>query len=275
MVNTDDTDAPNAPNAPAASKCATAWRFYKLLFVSVSLVLAIFDLGADWWAVKDFFKFDGGSLTIALTFFISCSTVLFSMEVYNGVVSVRVYGFQRGDRDKVELWREFLSLGLLLLEDLPVTLIMFIAFNSGNCKLYVRIFEDSNVARIALLAAFISSLWKGVLSLKYCLQVIFKENYTPWKKKGQRRRRLTQPSSDADYQFRQSGLYSRTRSRPRPSRQVSMTWQDRLFCCACVRCRPLRIVINIVVCFFTGYVFLQFVKHGIEHRRPDCRTLGP
>ncbi|ELU17187.1 hypothetical protein CAPTEDRAFT_226818 [Capitella teleta] len=265
------TGQPEHRDVPERESCATvAWRWYKLIFVSLSLLLAIFDLVADWLAVKDFLIYDGGNLAIALTFFISCSTILFFMEVYNGVLSVRVYGFKKGNRDKVELWREALSFSLLLLEDLPVTMIMYTAFRGKNCKLYQRIFEDSKVARTALLAAFISAIWKGVLSLKYCLQVVCKENYTPWKKKDSnaqpaRRRRSSLPAPSIQR--------PNARSRPRPARQISLTWEDRMFCCACVRCRPLRILVNTLVCLFTAYVFLTFVREDNIGSKPECHAI--
>ena len=259
---------------PMVSRCAAAWRIVKVTFVSLSLLLAVLDLGTDWWAVKDYIDVDdGGSLTIALTFFTCCATLLFVMEVYNGVMGLRLYGMHKGYADEVELWREVLSFGLLVLEDLPVTVIMYVAFRWGSCPLYVYIFEDSKVGRLTLLASFISSLLKGALSLKYCLQVVLKENYSPWTQRKRRKQRCSIPEPSSLSMFRQSGTHSRSTSRPRPSRQVSMTWQDRLFCCSCVRCRPLRILLNTLVCIFTAYVCFTVNRQDMTQRRPECSHL--
>lgn len=254
------------------TRCQRIWGIIRLFLVILSLVLAIFDMGTDWWAVRDYITFDGGDLTIAMTFFTSLSTLLFLMELYNGIFALRVLGCGRGDVESVELWREVLSLTLLLMEDFPNTVIMYAAFRWGNCDLYIQIFEDTFIARVSLLAAFISSLWKGLLSLKYCFQVIAKEDYTPWRKKRRRKHSAVLEPDTNKWKFRQSGTHSRSRSRPRPSmsRSVSMTWQDRCFCCSCVRCRPLRLIVNILVCVFTAYVFLAFIRQNINERRPDC-----
>ena len=254
--------------------CSKVCRILRIVFVVASLVLAVADLSTDWWAVSDYIKYDNGDLTIALTFFTAVSSILFLFEVYNGYVALKA--LCAGAQDlfaEVEVWREVVSFALLMIEDFPVTAIMYAAFRWGNCHLYIQIFEDTFLARLSLLASFGSALLKGLLSLKYCLQVILKEDYTPWKKRKRRKHSDVLEPDPNRWKFRQSGAYSRSRSRPRLSRQKSMTWQDRCFCCSCVRCRPLRFIVNVVVCVFTAYVGFTFYKQDIMDRRPECAHL--
>ncbi|ELU09228.1 hypothetical protein CAPTEDRAFT_200704 [Capitella teleta] len=273
---TVDFDVEGGQGAVEGGPWSRVWRVLRVLFVLTSLVLAVFDLATDWWVVNDYVTLDGGGMTIALIFFTGVSTFLFLVEVYNGIAALKVLsGLGTGDLAEVELWREVLSLALLLAEDFPVTVIMYVAFRWGNCRLYIQIFEDTIIARLSLFAAFGSSLWKGLLSVKYCIQVVAKEDYVPWRKRKRRKRSVAlEPDSDM-WKFRQSGAYSRSRSRPRLNRHVSMTWQDRCFCCSCVRCRPLRLLVNIIVCIFTAYVCLTFAQRDIMDRRPECAHLVP
>jgi hypothetical protein len=270
-VESNHEENPEANTCSA--RCSRVWRVLRVLFLVASLVTAVCDIVTDWWAVTDYITYDGEQLTIALTFFTSVSTLLFVVEMYNGITALRIISLGLGDLAEIDLWREVLSLTLLMMEDFPVTVIMYAAFRWGNCPLYIRIFEDTFLARLSLLAAFGSSLFKGLLSLKYCVQVVAKEDYTPWRKRKRRKHSDVLESGSDIWKFRQSGLYSRSRSRPSLSRQKSMTWQDRCFCCSCVRCRPLRFIVNITVCAFTAWVCLTFIRQDIHVRRPECAHL--
>ena len=148
---------------------------------AVSLAVAVFDLGSDWWVFKDFCFFGGGKLTAPLGVFCIIATILFVMEVRNCVNSFRLHlRKERLNRDsepkpvlpseekKLMRWEETVSFLLLALEDFPVTVIMYVTFRKGSCSLFVRIFEESFTGRIALLGAVISAIWKLIKSFFYC-----------------------------------------------------------------------------------------------------------
>ena len=169
-----------------------------LAFITVAVV--IFDLITDWIALGDCIRYDGGKMTVALGIFCVIDTVLFAFEIRNGVVTYRLAQRQMAalDRDKndessmepgnqqgrivvhteddpeetrLELWKEVLSFLLLVLEDIPVTVIIYVVFRSGPCPLYTRLFRQSFTAYLSLLGSIISAVWKALMAFVYCCRL--------------------------------------------------------------------------------------------------------
>ena len=141
---------------------------------AITLAVAVFDVISDWIAFGNFVHYDGGKLTTAMGIFCTVATLLFFLEVKNCVSAINLY---RNNEDltqddpsvkKLDRWQEGVSFLLMILEDLPNTIILYAAFRRGSCPLFNQLFQESNTANVALLASFLSALWKLVLSFKYC-----------------------------------------------------------------------------------------------------------
>lgn len=169
-------------------KCEQTRRKVTLAIIWITISIATLDLFTDWLLFKDFFLYGGGKLTVPLGVFCAVSTILFVMEARNFVISMHFYRKSdtrsyavttpdgqnestESEEQKLERWKETVSFLLLGLEDLPITVIMYVAFKKGSCEIFNRIFKDSFTGKLALLAAFFSSLWKGILSFRYCWNV--------------------------------------------------------------------------------------------------------
>ena len=154
--------------------------------IVITAIIVTVDLFSDWWLFKDFCIYGGDNLTIPLGIFCVISSVLFAMEVRNCWCAFQMYrkseapdasgvyaspGAPSVEQKKLERRQETLSFLLLALEDLPCTVIMYIAFTEGSCQLFTRVFEESFTGNLALLGAFFSSLWKGLLAFRYCCNV--------------------------------------------------------------------------------------------------------
>ena len=71
--------------------CAKYMRYAKIVFAVVSIVVSIFDLGTDWFSFSVFVRNDGENLAIAYAVVCTLSTILFALEIHNGVMAYRVY----------------------------------------------------------------------------------------------------------------------------------------------------------------------------------------
>ena len=148
--------------------------YIRLAIAAITLAIAIFDVFSDWLAFGKFVRLEGGDLTTALGIFCVISSLLFIFEVWNCVTAINLY--RRIDQIsandprqlKLDRWQETVSFLLMILEDIPTTIILYTAFIGGSCDLFFGLFEESNIANIALLGSFVSSLWKLLLSFRYC-----------------------------------------------------------------------------------------------------------
>lgn len=64
--------------------------------------------------------------------------------------------------------QEAVSFVILVLQDLPVVVIDYVAFKEGPCRLYRQLFEDSITGNLALFASFLSALWELIMSFRLC-----------------------------------------------------------------------------------------------------------
>ena len=161
--------------------CEKYKRYAKIVFAVVSIVVSIFDLGTDWFSFSVFVRNDGENLAVAYVVVCTLSTILFPLEIHNGVMAYRVYtrepteaGGIADKEGKLDHWEEVVSFLPLCLEDFPTIVIMYITFQKGNCRLYNKVFETTFTANLALLGTLVSSVWKGVLSLRYCFTFKFR-----------------------------------------------------------------------------------------------------
>ena len=148
--------------------------YIRLCIAVVTLGIAIFDVITDWIALGQFVRLAAGKLAVALGIFCILSTLLFILELWNCVHAIRLYrnrtDIPSNDPKQLRLdrWQETVSFLLMTLEDIPNTIILYSAFRIGSCDLFLGVFEESNTANIALLGAFLSSLWKLLSSCRYC-----------------------------------------------------------------------------------------------------------
>ena len=216
----------------------------------ITIAVAIFDLITDWIALRDFIRYDGGKMTVALGIFCAISTILFIFEIRNGIVTYRLAQRQMmklkrkdgkppspaadtedrevifGDTEetRLELWKEVLSFLLLAFEDFPATIIIYIVFERGPCPLYTRLFQQSFTAYLALLGSFVSALWKLLMAFVYCCRL-------------------------CRCQFRHvKGFCAHV-------------------CCCC--CRLMRPLLAVILMGFAGYLYSKY-SDG-EDPRPECR----
>ena len=166
----------------------------KILAALITLAMATFDLGTDWWAFKDFVIYRAGKLMLAFGFFCVVSTLLYLLELRNGLYAIKVYRSALRDKSEVAMaefstkglkmvikkrplqkaekhltfWQEMVSFLLLVLEDLPVVVILYVTFNKGSCPLFLKVFEESSTGNWALIGMFLNALWKVVLSFCIC-----------------------------------------------------------------------------------------------------------
>ena len=170
----------------------------RLTIVVVVLGVAIFDLTADWLLFSKFQRYAKGETTTnALLGFLCVSSLLFLLEVRNAVYAVRLFnkhlladmdGWEDGEVEEGEenkrptadidssdevrslnSWQETVSFLLLAWEDLPTTIILFIAFSSDNCELFRELFEEGFIANLSLLGTFVSAGFKLLLSFFFCI----------------------------------------------------------------------------------------------------------
>ena len=203
-----------------------------LLFTCIALLLAIFDIGSDWYALSQFVGYKTSKTddqqTIALGVICAVSTILFGFEIYTSVRAIRILRnalstdteIDPKEEKTLEYWREMVTFFQLIIEDFPITIIMYIVFRHSSCGLFHEIFEDGFVGNLVLLAAFLSSLWKAVSTFGYCC----------------------------------CGGYKNIRC-------------SRKCCCCCCRC--MRGVIAILLMGFSAYLFFTFNREGTKYRS-DC-----
>lgn len=228
---------------------------FRLTLVVIVLLIAIFDLAADWIVFRNFYLYNkGDNLTTTLGVFLSIASLLFLLEIRNAVVAIKIFRthlmadlehwedgeVEEGaenkrpepvivDMDEEEKslnnWQEGVSFLLLAWEDLPVTVILYVAFTDGNCELFNQVFEDGMIANLSLLGTFISATWKLLLSFFFCMAKCM----TCQKIKG---------------------------------------CGTETCCCLCRICRPL---LAFMLMAFSGYLYFEFNENGINVR-PECNA---
>lgn len=176
------------------SVTSVAIRRFRVVISVLGIIVSIFDLVTDWYTFKEFYTYDSGkkTLTILLGVASSVATILCFLEIYQGLSSFYVY-FQRkketqynvsdeevDDADprerqrkeelKVECLQETTTFLLLIFEDIPSAVILYVAFKEANCQLHRRVFDETLVALLSLSGTAISAAWKGLQSIIYMVQ---------------------------------------------------------------------------------------------------------
>ena len=80
---------------------------------------------------------------------------------------------EKSEESRVFRWQEVISFLILVLEDFPTALIIYLAFEKGNCEVFTRIYKDTFAAQLALISGFVSVVWKGFVSLRYAFRCRF------------------------------------------------------------------------------------------------------
>ena len=174
----------------------------------IGIFVSIFDLCSDWYAFSKFEKNETGKQTLTICQGVMCalSTILFTVEFYQGVKSASLYrkskeedyseenidmdnptyqpnignsqepggnarSVQKKKERKVERLLEIVTFLLLICEDVPSAIIMYYAHKFGDCQLWAAIFGDESiVAYLSLSGIMVSAIWKGLQSLLYLVQ---------------------------------------------------------------------------------------------------------
>ena len=64
--------------------------------------------------------------------------------------------------------QEVASFLILVIEDIPSAIVLYMTFREGNCPLYNMLFKQTFAAKLALLGAAVSAVVKVIWSFKYC-----------------------------------------------------------------------------------------------------------
>ena len=228
---------------------------FRLTLQVIILLIAIFDLVADWIVFRHFYVHnEGGQTTNALLAFLIIASLLFILEVRNAVEAIKIFkkhlladleGWEDGEVEEgaenkrppsvsvdtdaeeksLNSWQETVSFMLLAWEDLPVTIILYFAFDSGSCELFLALFDGGVIANLSLLGTFVSAGWKLLLSFFFCLG----KCVTCQKMKG---------------------------------------CQKETCCCCCRICRP---ILALLLMAFSGYLYFQFNEES-RNERYECFT---
>ena len=142
----------------------------------LTLIICIFDLATDWYTFVAFFRFRSvaidDQLTIALGVASGIGSIVFFLELRNGVAAYRMYSRSRDDlgdgESSLVRWQEVITFLQVIAEDTPVAVVMYMTFRYGSCKLFLHIFEETIIGNLALMGAFVSACWKFMTSLCYC-----------------------------------------------------------------------------------------------------------
>ena len=167
------------------------------IFRTITVILSIWDLVTDWQVMFQFSSVSGDcALTIAISVFCGIATILFFVEVSfiiksfylswrkqknkqyrscaksndiemsaesNQVPSMSKDKEDEKDEKMDRNW-EIISFLILLLEDLPVTVILYFTLKESSCSLFLEIYEKSIRTRLSLIAALVSATWKLIKS---------------------------------------------------------------------------------------------------------------